>query len=184
MADDVFLSIVQSRAARIAIGASTVRGRGNTGTVAVCRSFLRALDLTPFGTSDAAEFSVALDRSTGALQAVLPRNARHWGIARKALNIFLRDALYTTYLDESFNLRQAEAFFEIPLDSITAKELKRAAGTGALPPWPGVKHLTPSVSTQFQQAALQEAKRQRFARIHLDALWWSVGRDGEAPESA
>jgi hypothetical protein len=180
MTDDPFLRIVQSRAARIAIGASTVRGRGNTGTVAACRSFLRHLDLAPFGSADGAAFALALNRSTEALQATLPRSAQHWGIARKALNIFLRDALYTTYLDTAYQLRKAESLFEIPLDSITAIQLKRAAGRATLPPWPGVKHLTPSLSAQFQKAAAVEAGKRGLARVHLDAIWWSVGRDNDA----
>jgi hypothetical protein len=41
-----------------------------------------------------------------------------------------------------------------------------------------VKHLTPDVSSLFQNAAEEEAARHNIARVHLDALWWSVARDG------
>src|SRR5688572_15644746 len=132
---------VQSRTARIAVSASAVRGRGHSGAVEAARRFMRKLDLSQFGSSPRA-FRRALDKETRALLAKLPRGARRWGMARKLLNIFLRDCLYTTYLEAAFNLRKTEASFEVPLDSITALSLKRIAGRGGLPRWPGVKHVT------------------------------------------
>lgn len=174
-----FLEAVQSRVARIAVSASAVRGRGHKGTVAAARNFLRQLDLAAFGVKPPV-FRRALDRETKSLLAELPQGARHWGIARKLLNIFLRDCLYTIYLESAFRLSRAEEAFEIPLDSITALQLKRAVGRGALPPWPGVKHLTPLLSNQFQEAAAAEATKMRLARVHLDAVWWSLARDGVA----
>ncbi len=121
-----------------------------------------------------------MDDHTERLQGSLPAPARHWGIARKALNIFLRDALYTTYLNERFGLRQAEPFFEVPLDMLTATEIKRASGRASLPAWPGVKHILPSLSQQFQRAADAQTKRRGVARVHLDAVWWTVARDEPA----
>jgi len=180
MTNDKLLGAVQSRAARAAIGASAMRGRGNKGAVAACRSFLCQLDLSPFGTTNGAAFAEALDRSTKELRARLPRGAQHWGLARKALNIFLRDAFYTTYLNAAYHLQRAEHLFEIPLDSITATQLKRAAGRAVLPRWPGVKHLTPSLSAEFQKAAAVEARKKGITRVHLDAYWWSASRDGDA----
>jgi hypothetical protein len=174
------LQAVQSRAARAAVGASAARGRCNTGTVVAARAFLRQLDLAPFGSSPKS-FTELLDRMTDELSAELPRRARHWGLARKLMNIFLRDCLYTTYLDDVFRLRNVETQLELPLDSVTARQLKRAAGRGVLPPWPGVKHLSRALSAQFQNAAETEAERRGLARVHLDALWWSTSRDGEAP---
>jgi hypothetical protein len=171
---------VQSRVARIAVGASAVRGRGNAGAVAAARRHLRHVDLAKFGVKRAAAFRRALNQETKALLAALPRGARHWGIARKLLNIFLRDCLYTTYLESDYHLSRAEEAFEIPLDSITALQLKRLSGRGSLPRWPGVKHLTPSLSAQFQEAASVEAARRGIARVHMDAVWWSQSRDDDA----
>lgn len=93
------------------------------------------------------------------------------------MNIFLRDCFYTTYLSEAFRLRNAEAQFELPLGSVTARHLKKVAGRGALPPWPGVRHLSGTLSAQFQEAAETEARGRDIARVHLDALWWSSSRD-------
>lgn len=180
MTEDELLQAFQSRAARISVGASTVRGRGNAGVVAASRRCLRQLDLGMFGQPTKVRFVRNLNATTITLRDSLPRGARHWGLARKVLNIFLRDCLYTTYLDERFGLRRNEAYFELPLDSITAVHLKRAAGRGKLPAWPGVKHLTAPLSVTFQDAAAAEAAKRGIPRIHLDAIWWSVSRDDDA----
>lgn len=176
MKNSDFLTAVQSRAARIAVGASAARGRGNAGTVAAARDHLRTMDLRDFGRSPA-RFRSALDRETEALRKRFPRSAAHWGIARKLLNIFLRDCLYTTYLEAAYSLKRAESALEIPLDSVTALQLKRAAGRGKLPLWPGVKHLTPEISESFQSFALEMATQMGLARVHLDAFLWSRSRD-------
>ncbi|CAN5505721.1 hypothetical protein BH18VER1_BH18VER1_14100 [soil metagenome] len=102
-----------------------------------------------------------MDDHTERLQGSLPAPARHWGIARKALNIFLRDALYTTYLNERFGLRQAEPFFEVPLDMLTATEIKRASGRASLPAWPGVKHILPPLSQPVPKRCRCAGKAQR-----------------------
>ena len=180
MTEDQLLQAFQSRAARISVGASTGRGRGNAGVVAASRRYLRQLDLSMFGQPPRTRFLKALDAATVALRDSLPRGARHWGLSRKVLNIFLRDCLYTTYLDARFGLRRNEACFELPLDSVTAVHLKRSAGRGQLPTWPGVKHLTEPVSATFQEAAAAEAAKRGIPRIHLDAIWWSVSRDDDA----
>jgi hypothetical protein len=114
MTKSAFLRTVQSRTARVAIGASTVRGRGNAGTVAASRAFLRSLPLQRFALRNASKFAQALDRTTNDLRARLPRTAQHWGLARKILNIFLRDCLYTTYLAEAYRLQRSERFLELP----------------------------------------------------------------------
>ena len=165
------------RGARIAVGASTVRGQGNRGVVASARTFLRTVDLRSFGTDRAPVFAAVLDRTTQDLRDALPATAQHWGIARKVLNIFLRDCLYTSYLSERYGLKAAEFLFELPLDSITARELRKAAGRGRLPPWPGVKGVDSACNRAYQAVALHVAGVRKMARVHLDALWWAVGRD-------
>jgi hypothetical protein len=176
--DSAFLSAIRSRAARIAVGPSTARGQGRAGVVDASRRFLRGLDLRPFGTDDTRRFRQALDQTTRECVAALPRDAQSWGLARKLLNIFLRDCLYTTYLCDQYKLGQAEAFFELPLDSITAKELRRERGRGALPPWRGLKHLVAEISDLYQDAAARVARERGVCRVHLDAYWWSQSRDG------
>ena len=88
------------------------------------------------------------------------------------LNIFLRDSFYTSYLSKAHGLKAAERLFEIPLDSITAKQIRREVP--AVPRWPGVKYLDPASSAVYQAAALDIAKRHGVARVHLDAYWWGA----------
>lgn len=172
-----FLRIIQSRVARAVIGPSAVRGRGHTGVCKAARAHLRKMKLSPFGTMREEDFKAALDEATEKLRRALPKKTQKWGLARKLLNLFLRDCLYTVYLAKKFNLGRAERYYELPLDSITARKLRQAAGRGRLDRWPGVIHLTDSLSDRFQAAALIQAKKEGIARLHLDALWWSVSRD-------
>jgi hypothetical protein len=177
MTEKKFLALIRSRVARIAVSASAVRGRGNKGVVPAAQRHLRHLDLAPFGTSDSGRFEKLLDHETEVLRVALPFGARRWGIARKVLNIYIRDCFYTTYLCEKFDLDQAEYLFEIPLDSFTSKGLRHDSGRGVLPPWPGVKGVTPELNAAYQKAAIPLAEKKDIARVHLDAFWWSVSRD-------
>lgn len=173
-----FLTAVQSRVARIAVGASTVRGRGNRGSVAAARAQLRTINLRPFG-EGLASFREALDIETERLRNSLPESARSWGLARKLINIFLRDCLYNTYLNEEYHLYRSEFAFEIPLDSITGKELDDLGSSSREDSWPGVKYLTRDRSDGYQAVAEKEAANYGLARVHLDSVWWSLGRDDE-----
>lgn len=154
-----FLQAIQSRVARISTGASATRGRGNVGASASARRLLVKLPLRDFGTRSALKFQQALDFHTRRLQRALPAKARHWGLARKLLNIFLRDSLYTSYLRDAYGLDRAEAHFEIPLDSITAAHLRAEAGRGVLPRWPGVRHITPAASDALSGQGIRSRRR-------------------------
>jgi hypothetical protein len=169
------LRAIQYRAARSAVGASATRGSGTRGVGKKARAFLFRLRLTQFGTSNRSAFRRALERTTRRLQGRLPRRGRSWGLARKLLNIFLRDSLYTGYLNRAYGLRAAERFLEIPLDSITAKHIREKVP--GLPRWPGVRHLSRELSAAYQDAALDLAAQQGVRRVHLDAYWW--GQRGE-----
>jgi hypothetical protein len=169
----------QARAARIAIGASSMRGNGSAGVVIAARGYLLGLPLTDFGTADANAFRASLDRATNELELALPKKGRYWGLARKGLNIFLRDCLYTVYLREAFSLQLAEEFFEVPLDSISGKSLFEKS-FGRLPRWKTVRGLTPALSDQYQIEASRLAVAKKTPRVHLDAIWWGERPDGRS----
>lgn len=166
-----FLQIVQHRAARVAITASATRGQG-AGVVVSAREFFGRLKLERFGIRDERVFARQLNATTRQLLERLPRHARNWGLARKLVNIFLRDCLYTSYLSKAHRLAMAEKLLEIPLDSITAKRIHEAVPL--LPRWPGVKHLDRATSDAYQAAALAVARQHGVARAHLDAYWWGA----------
>ena len=137
---------------------------------------MHSLNVAQFATRDRVEFQRALDRQTQRLVVVFPRGRGSWGLARKLLNIFLRDCLYTAYLNDAYGLGAAEGLLEIPLDSITANRLRQAKPD--LPRWRGVKYLDPQLSAAYQAAATLVAKRERVARVHLDAYWWGARSEG------
>jgi len=165
-----FLKAVHGRTAIVSIASSTVRGQP-AGTVAAAREFLTGIRLASFATEDESAFVSTLNTTTSKLMDKLPK--RNWGVARKCLNIFLRDALYNVYLRDDYGLALAEKFYEVPLDKYVATELKKRSERGQLPAWPGVKHLDPTTSERFQRFAQTVALRRKIARVHLDAIFWT-----------
>jgi hypothetical protein len=136
------------------------------------------LPLKQFGTKSERQFRSRLDAATKSLMTKLPPKARRWGRARKALNIFLRDCLYTVHTREAYRLDRAEQFFELPLDSIIGARLAKESG-GALPRWTTVRALTKDLSDECQKVALKVARKEKVARVHLDAMWWGAREAAE-----
>ena len=174
-----FMDIVQERVAEVAIGASTLRNIGASGVVEAAREFLKQLDLEKFVVKHEAVFRKRLDEETQALQKRFPSEAKHWGAARKAINIFLRDALYNRYLCQHFKLQQIDRFLEIPLDGYTAKGLKDKVEEHTKKHslrWPGLKGLNKSLNNRYQDIAEAIAKEHRTSRVHYDMILWLEGR--------
>lgn len=165
---------IRLQIARLAVGPSTVRRQGVAGLVDRLRTELGRLPLEAFACGDGASFERALNRWTRKIEANLPRRARSWGLARKCLNIYVRDCYYNTYLNEQFGSSVSEEWFEIPLDSITGRYLRDQ--DHSLPRWGGVRHLDPDDSALFQQAAARLAASWGVARVHLDTYIWVQAR--------
>ncbi len=170
--DRKFLRKMQTRIASVAVGPSTARGMGPKGTIATARKQLARVQLKSFEGLSQDRFRKHLDACTHRLVKALPNGARHWGSARKFLNIFLRDALYNCYLTKAYNLRSIESFLEIPLDKHVALSLADEKEGHELPEWKTVIRLKPKVSDTYQAVALNVAKRKRTKRIHLDLDYW------------
>jgi hypothetical protein len=173
--DKKFADEVQVYVARYSVSASAARGQGSPGLVSKARAYLGVAPLRDFGVKSPARFSNVLDHHTLGLKLALPPQARSWGVARKLLNIFLRNAFYTTYLCDRYHLDIAEWLYEVPLDRIVGRRLMTEAAS-TLPRWPGVKHLTPAISVAYQTAARRVAENEGFAPVHLDVAWWGGPR--------
>src|SRR5690348_8951286 len=92
---DSVLPLAAAIQRHVAVGSivpSTVSGQGARGVVPAVRDFLATLPLRPFSVNGEGPFRQALDSATNALVARLPATARSWGMGRKCLNLFLRDA--------------------------------------------------------------------------------------------
>lgn len=122
-----------------AFSVSVVRKMGPPGTLESVREFLKSLDLAAIGNTDPAQFCNTLNDLTEKLRRALPNGARHWGLARKCLNLFLRDALYNYYLREGYGLERFERYLEVPLDSYVGRGLLDEPEGERLPPWRTVK---------------------------------------------
>jgi hypothetical protein len=150
------------------VGASTVRGLGVKRVVAAARKALHKIDLTHYKES----FPTLLNTDTEVIRLSLPDGAQHWGVARKVLNIFLRGSLYNTYLTKQYELSHLDAYYEIPLDSISAKGIRANTLEKPLPKWVGVKHVSREINQNFQRLANIIANEKSTLRVHLDAIFW------------
>lgn len=173
-----FLSRVQRFAGIECVGTSTLR-RQPAGVLEAVRQYFGQIDLhgmphNPQG------FGQWMDNQTTGLrnhvqylygQAVgLP-----WGMARKALNLFLRYCFYNHYLRGAYHLDEVEALLEIPLDRYVARALRQQHQN--LPAWGGLTALTRRQHQQFQTAAANAAVQQGLpARVHLDLYLWLDNR--------
>jgi hypothetical protein len=166
------LRMIQERTAQLAIGPSTLRNQGASRVVSSARESLKHLDLRLFKVETLGAFIVSLDNETQNLQEALPHGARPWGTARKALNIFLRDALYNVYLSREYALQRLEPWLEVPLDGQVAKALSRQPGGGKLQRWKGIKDLDPAMSKTYQDFAVTVSERYGVSRVHLDLMYW------------
>jgi len=167
-----FISALRKRVASVAIGASTIRRMGPKGTAVRARRFLAHVNLNRFRVDSKRDFGRELDGITELFLRTLPQEAQRWGLARKLLNIFLRDAAYNRYLSKRFRLRKVERWMEVPLDSHVGTQLCASSDGRHLPRWKTVVGLTPEVSRQFQNVATTVARRKSVTRVDLDVYYW------------
>jgi hypothetical protein len=170
-----FIAQMQKKVAVSAVGASAVRGQPK-GTIEVARGHLARIALGHVPRRDALRFAEWLDRRTEEMTFGAQARAVPWGVARKCLNLFLRDAFYNRYLHEEYNLAPIERMLEVPLDGVVGRFLIRARKDGSLKSWPGLKRLTPEHSTQFQKVAARIADAEGIPRVHLDIFVWTDNR--------
>ena len=167
-----FIATLRRRIASAAIGVSTIRRMGPKGTAKRTRTFLAGLNLNRFRVGSKREFARVLDNATKSFLGTLPRKAKHWGLARKLLNIFLRDAAYNRYLSQRFGLWRLERWMEVPLDSHVGKQLRACSRGRHLPRWKTVIGLAPEESAAFQKVAATVARRKGVTRVDLDVYYW------------
>ena len=170
---DEILTAMQSFVAELAVNSSVIRNQGAGGLIATARDFFKKIDLSAIPL-DSADFAGWLDSKTADLLAQFPANASYFGTARKALNIFLRDAVYNTALNHAFRLDGPYPLMEAPIDSYAAKHLRALCGNSVPRVWPGLKHLTATEHDQYQQAATGLAQKWGVHPADLDVFFFRV----------
>lgn len=168
---DHLAEVIRRYVAVTSVGASTVRG-SPSGTADAARDALFSIQLARLGISDERVFRSRLNQLTEGLRRALPVGRRHWGLARKIVNIYLRNAFYNHYLRKTYHLDRSELLLEVPVDSAVAKGLRRSAATNELPRWPGLRSLKPAQHEEYQKYAIELAMLKKMSRVHLDALLW------------
>lgn len=199
MEKEKLLQKMQDRLAEISVSGSTLRNQGAARMVATAREFLKQIDLQAFKEciADKQSFNQFLDNRTEdlvtefkKLEGFKPNEGKGFGAARKSLNLFFREVVYNTFLAERLNLpmnlehyNQAIQFLEIPLDKDAADgiyekcKLYKIEAKGLPEKWPRIIHLTPEISKTFQEAALEIAKKEKTARVHLDLIFWRLNAE-------
>jgi len=173
LTEDSFIPRMQKHVAGVSANSSSMRKAGAKGAVSAARKFLARLRLDQFTPEN---FDERRDTETEALRRALPRRARHWGLARKVLNIFLRDACYNRFLFAHFRLSQIEELLETPLDGNAhdgLREFSKATAKNRLPKWPRLRGEKQDYDKHRARAI--EFARERckgFAPIHADLLLW------------
>jgi hypothetical protein len=165
---------LRRRTAELAVGPSTVRNAGARGVVRAASEALTSVNLKRFNVNSRQTFLRILNRETKKVRSQLPKGAQHWGVARKVLNIFLRDVVYHRHLCEHYSLRRIEKWLELPLDAQVAAGITAAAPEPSLPRWHSIKGLTPDDSQKYQDASIQIAKGKGVLPIHMEYEWWRV----------
>ncbi len=170
--DAKLLTLMQKKVAVSAVPPSAMRGQGLAGLLGEIRLFLSDLELDALADMTEEQFARRLDLSTGQLRKRVTHLKCQWGAARKALNLFLRDATYNHYLRKCYRLSAIEQWLELPLDGQVAGRLVEEIGGSTLPRWPGVHALSASISHRYQDFAAAVASRRKLARVHLDLDYW------------
>ncbi|MFH2139014.1 MAG: hypothetical protein ABII88_11000 [Candidatus Omnitrophota bacterium] len=164
------IKLIKNQVCELAVGASALRNQGAPGLINTARQYFKQLDPSIFVKPKESEFLTELNNHTEKLRKKFPKNAQNWGAARKALNLFIRNLLYNKYLCDYYSLLKIEHYLELPLDSYTAKGLRKLNKN--LPKWRSIKTLTKEENKQFQIFAANYAKSENIAKIHLDIKFW------------
>ena len=181
MTEQQFYLLLHRRLSQIAIGASAIRNQGSGGLIKILRQYFETeVDLERFIKSlvDETQYKDFLNGHTSIILTLFPQTAQSWGAARKGLNLFLREIIYSKFFSHRFLLPDNfddfnlfVKFMEVPLDKEVANGLI-GDSNGQLPKWINIKHLTPTLSEIYQSQALIVATQENVARVNLDLKYW------------
>jgi len=171
-----FISLMQEFVAISAPSGGALRNQ-ERGVLKAVQGQLTRLSLKDIPGDSVESYRQWLDCQTEKVLNALTVRVKPWGAIRKALNLFMRACICDHYLRSTFRLERIEALAEIPLDSVVATALKRKAGRGMLPVWPGLKWLNAEQNHRFQTFAEAYANQLGLpARVYLDNYLWLRNR--------
>jgi hypothetical protein len=155
---------------------STARAQEN-GAVQVANEFVAVeLGVVKVRVSSKQRCLAGLDNATDLLRLRLGGEPRTQCVARKLLNIYIVDRVYSRMLCAHYRLERIEPFLGLPLDGVVGQALGTAAIARGqhhrLPRWKSIRRLTPEQSVLYQGFATELAAEAGHARVHLDVVIW------------
>lgn len=184
MTEQQFYQLMQRRLAQVSVGSSAIRNQGACGLINILRTYLeKKVDLKLFIKSlpEETQYKQFLNNHTAKILTLFPKEAKSWGAARKGLNLFLREIIYSKFFSHHFSLPEnfedyndLIKFMEVPLDRDVANSLI-SESKEPLPKWIDIKHLEPEISEQYQKQAAKIAEKETIARVNLDLKYWRSG---------
>lgn len=176
-----FIDKIHKRISIVSVGASALRNQGASGIVDIARDyFYQSISLDEYieKLSSPDKFSKFLDDHTDQLLKKFPSEGKSWGAARKGLNLFFRETVYSKFISDHYklptdlgNFNKLTRHLEVPLDFDVATGIYNATN-GAIPKWISIKELQKDKSDIYQREALAIAESKNIARVHLDLLYW------------
>jgi hypothetical protein len=176
-----FIDKIHKRLSIVSVGASALRNQGASGIVEIARDyFYQSISLADFieSLSNSHKFSQFLDEHTDKLLKEFPTDGKSWGAARKGLNLFFREVVYSKFISDHYKLptdlrkfNKLVRYLEVPLDNDVATGIYNATNR-AIPKWISIKELQKDKSDRYQIEALSIAESKQMARVHLDLLFW------------
>ena len=95
-------------------------------------------------------------------------NAEHWGMCRKAINLYLRDCYYNKTLNEHFNLDKVANYLETPIDGFAMKALAKYT---SFVKKSAIKALDKNTHQEWQKAAKTFAQTNKLPnRVDADLI--------------
>lgn len=181
MTEQQFYQLLHRRLSQIAVGASAIRNQGSSGLIKILRQYFETkieLDIFIESLVEETKYSDFLNEHTSKILLLFPDKAQSWGAARKGLNLFLREIVYSNFFSHRFSLpdnfeqfNQVVKFMEVPLDKDVANGLI-SDSNGQLPRWVNIKNLTHTLSDIYQNQAAIIAEKENVARVNLDLKYW------------
>ena len=162
----------QKRISKTCIGSNSTHGNLGKGGLQKLHLNLHAiikLDVIAKCSSESA-FRSLLDSYTSKLKQKLgnPVKHEHWGLCRKAINLYLRDCYYNKTINEHFKLDKIASYFETPIDSLAMKALREYTSKVRKTP---LKLLDKSTHHEWQKAATNFVKAKGLAnRVDADLI--------------
>jgi hypothetical protein len=180
-----FEELLLRRIAQVSIGASSLRNQGDKGIIGYMRNYFeKKIDVDVFFNllKNENEFKVFLNSHTTQIfqqnEVKIP-----WGAARKGLNLFLRDLVYSNYFSHKFKIPSdfiefniAVRNLEVPLDNDVAQGIIHDSRNENLK-WNTIKRLRYETHESFQNQALLIANEKGIARVNLDLIYWRKEAD-------